>query len=155
MSTIKNLLVGALVTFACFSTQSLLAQKPKELMDNPLLQVSSLQYQAPPFDRIKDEHFKPAFIYALKIHDAEIDKIANDKSTPTFQNTVLALETSGADLNRATIIFGNLTGSNTNPTLQKIDEEFAPIFAAHNDKLYLNSKIYKRIKALNLVALKG
>lgn len=155
MSTIKNLLVGALVTFACFSTQSLLAQKPKELMDNPLLQVSSLQYQAPPFDRIKDEHFKPAFIYALKIHDTEIDKIANDKSTPTFQNTVLALETSGADLNRATIIFGNLTGSNTNPTLQKIDEEFAPIFAAHNDKLYLNSKIYKRIKALNLATLKG
>jgi peptidyl-dipeptidase Dcp len=67
----------------------------------------------------------------------------------------LALEISGVNLNRATGIFYNLTGSNTNPTLQKIEEEYAPIFSAHSDKLYLNNKIYKRIKALNMAALKG
>jgi peptidyl-dipeptidase Dcp len=124
-------------------------------MTNPLLQKSTLQYQAPPFDLIKDEHFKPAFEYGLKIHDQEIEKIVNNPAKPTFQNTVLALETSGIDLNRAVGIFENLTGSNTNPTLQAIDEEYAPVFSAHNDKIYLNSKLYKRIKALNLNSLKG
>jgi peptidyl-dipeptidase Dcp len=104
---------------------------------------------------IKDKHFKPAFDYGLKVHDNEIDKIANNTAQPTFQNTVLALEISGVDLGRATGIFYNLTGSNTNPTLQAIEEEYAPIFAAHTDKIYLNSKIYKRIKSLNMADLKG
>ncbi|WP_369869764.1 M3 family metallopeptidase [Flavobacterium sp. 120] len=124
-------------------------------MTNPLLQKSTLQYQAPTFDLIKDEHFKPAFEYGLKIHDQEIEKIANNPVKPTFQNTVLALETSGVDLGRATGVFYNLTGSNTNPTLQAIDEEYAPIFSAHNDKIYLNSKLYNRFKALNIAVLKG
>lgn len=123
--------------------------------DNPLLQKSSLQYQAPRFDLIKDEHFKPAFDYALKEHDAEIEKIANNTEAPTFENTVRAIETSGENLNRAIMIFSNLTAANTNPTLQKIDEEYAPVFAAHADKLYLNSKIYNRIRALDTSKLQG
>ncbi len=122
---------------------------------NPLLQKSTLQYQAPTFNIIKDEHFKPAFDYGIKVHDAEIEKIANNTAAPTFANTVLAIETSGVDLGRATSIFGNLTGSNTNSTLQAIEEEYASKFSAHNDKLYLNSKIYNRIKALNMATLKG
>lgn len=123
--------------------------------DNPLLQKSTLQYQAPRFDLIKDEHFKPAFDYALKEHDAEIEKIANNTEAPTFANTILAIEASGEDLSRATIIFGNLTGSNTNPVLQALEEEYAPIFSAHSDKLYLNSKIYQRIKAIDISKLQG
>ncbi|WP_248908099.1 M3 family metallopeptidase [Flavobacterium sp. K5-23] len=124
-------------------------------MTNPLLQKSELQYQAPPFNLIKDEHFKPAFEYALNSHDNEIDKIANNPAKATFQNTVLALEISGIDLSRATSAFYNLTGANTNPTLQDIEAEYAPIFSAHNDKIYLNSKLYKRFKAINLNSLKG
>lgn len=124
-------------------------------MNNPLLKRSSLQYQAPPFNMIKDVHFKPAFEYALKVHDGEIDKIANNTDKPTFENTVLALETSGTDLNRATLVFYNLTSANTNPDLQKIEEEYAPIFSAHSDKMYLNEKIYNRIKALDMKLLKG
>jgi peptidyl-dipeptidase Dcp len=131
------------------------AQNISKPMNNPLLQKSTLQYQAPPFDKIKDEHFKPAFEYGLKVHDAEIEKIANNPSKATFQNTVLALETSGVDLGRATGIFYNLTGSNTNPALQAIEEEYAPIFSAHSDKMYLNSKLYKRIKSLDMSLLKG
>ena len=137
------------------TTQTIYAKKMPINMINPLLKKSDLQYQAPRFDLIKDEHFKPAFDYALKMHDAEIEKIANNSAPATFQNTVLALEISGQDLNRATSVFYNLTGSNTNPTLQAIEEEYAPIFSAHSDKMYLNSKIYKRIKALNLATLKG
>ena len=131
------------------------AQDKSVKMTNPLLQKSNLQYQAPVFDKIKDTDFKPAFEYSLKIHDAEIEKIANDRAKPTFQNTVLALELSGVDFGRATGIFYNLTGANTNPTLQKIEEDYAPIFSAHNDKIYLNSKIYNRIKQLDVNALKG
>jgi peptidyl-dipeptidase Dcp len=122
---------------------------------NPLLVRSTLQYQAPRFDLIKDEHFKPAFDAALKSHDAEIEAIANNTSTATFENTIIALEISGADLTRATTIFGNLTGANTNPTLQKIEEEYAAIFSAHSDKLYLNSKIYNRIKAIDPKTMVG
>ena len=118
------------------------------LANNPFMKKSSLQYQAPEFDKIKDEHFKPAFDYGLKQNLTEIEKIANNTEAPTFENTVLALEKSGEVLKRAQIIFYNLTGSNTNPTLQKIEEEYAPIFAAHYDKIYLNSKLFNRIKAV-------
>ena len=118
------------------------------LANNPFMKKSSLQYQAPEFNKIKDEHFKPAFDYGLKQNLTEIEKIANNTEAPTFENTVLALEKSGEVLKRAQIIFYNLTGSNTNPTLQKIEEEYAPIFAAHYDKIYLNSKLFNRIKAV-------
>ncbi|MFA9190175.1 M3 family metallopeptidase [Flavobacterium sp. FZUC8N2.13] len=140
---------------ALLQTQKINAQNNSTKMTNPLLQESKLQYQAPVFDKIKDEHFKPAFDYGLKIHEKEIDKIANNPAKPSFENTVLALEISGSDLNRARTIFSNLAASNTNPTLQAIEEEFAPIFSAHSDKMYLNSKLYNRIKALDLNYLQG
>lgn len=151
----KIIVASSLFLVGSLQTETLYAQNKSVKMTNPLLQKSTLQYQAPTFDLIKDEHFKPAFEYGLKIHDQEIEKIANNPAKPTFKNTVLALETSGVDLGRATGVFYNLTGSNTNPTLQAIDEEYAPIFSAHNDKIYLNSKLYKRFKALNVAALKG
>ncbi|MFV8271034.1 M3 family metallopeptidase [Flavobacterium sp. GT2N3] len=151
----KIIVASSLFLVASFQTETLYAQNKSVKMTNPLLQKSTLQYQAPTFDLIKNDHFKPAFEYGLKIHDQEIEKIANNPAKSTFQNTVLALETSGVDLSRAAGIFYNLTGSNTNPTLQAIDEEYAPIFSAHNDKIYLNSKLYSRFKALNIAALKG
>ena len=92
------------------------------LANNPFMKKSTLQYQAPEFDKIKDEHFKPAFDFGLTQQLAEIEKIANSRSAATFENTVLPLEQSGEVLNRAKIIFDNLTGSNTNPYLQKLEE---------------------------------
>jgi peptidyl-dipeptidase Dcp len=142
------------MAFSLLASQAT-AQEQSNKVSNPLLQKSSLQYQAPAFHLIKDEHFKPAFEYALKKHDTEIEKIATNNNKPTFENTVLAIETSGEDLNRAMLVFSNLTGSNTNPTLQAIEEEYAPIFSAHNDKLYLNSTIYQRIKSIDQSKLKG
>ncbi|WP_159018421.1 M3 family metallopeptidase [Algibacter sp. L3A6] len=139
------------VLFSCTS-------KTKEKIDenqNPLVQKSTLQYQAPQFDLIKDEDFVPAFKEGLKLHDSEIDAITNNTATPTFENTVLAIELSGEVLGRATNVFYNLTGSSTNPTLQAIEKEYAPIFSSHSDDIYLNSKIYNRIKALDLSTLKG
>ncbi len=151
----KKAFKTALFVLAILQIQVISAQKKEVKMTNPLLQKSIFQYQAPRFDLIKDEHFKPAFDIGLKTHDTEIDQIANNKTKATFQNTVLALEISGVVLGRAQGIFYNLTGSNTNPTLQKIEEDYASIFSAHNDKIYLNSKIYNRIKALDLNTLKG
>ena len=152
----KTFLVSGLLISASLTPFTIInAQNNNVKMTNPLLQKSTLQYQAPHFNLFKDEQFKPAFAFALKAHDAEIEAIANNTEKPTFKNTVLALETSGEDLNRATSIFYNLTSSNTNPTLQAIEEEYAPIFSAHTDKLYLNSKIYKRIKSINITTLKG
>lgn len=125
------------------------------LAGNPFMQKSSLQYQVPEFDKIKDEHFKPAFDYGLKQQLAEINHIVNVRSVPIFENTVLALEKSGEVLKRAQTVFFNLTSSNTNPTLQKLEEEYAPIFAAQEDKIFLNDRLYQRFKAINLNSLKG
>lgn len=151
----KIALASSVIFVASLSTTSSYGQTQSVKMTNPLLQRSTLQYQAPPFNLIKDEHFKPAFEYALKEHDQEVKKVATNKAKPTFMNTVVALETSGVDLNRATSDFYNLTGSNTNPTLQSIEAEYAPIFSAHNDQIYLNSQLYSRFKAINLNSLKG
>lgn len=119
------------------------------LSSNPFMKKSKFQYEAPEFDKIKDEHFKPAFEFGLKQHDAEILAIANNPKAATFENTIVALEKSGEVLKRAIIVFSNLTSANTNPTLQAIDEEFAPIFAGHSDKMYLNENLYKRIQSIS------
>ncbi|WP_404984125.1 M3 family metallopeptidase [Chryseobacterium sp. M5] len=118
------------------------------LSSNPFMKKSKLQYETPEFDKIKNEHFKPAFQFGLKQHDAEILKIANNSEAATFENTIVALEKSGEVLKRTTITFSNLTSANTNPTLQALDEEYAPIFAAHSDKMYLNENLYKRIRSI-------
>jgi peptidyl-dipeptidase Dcp len=155
-SYLKINLAGAILFIAAaLQTNTLHAQNKSIKMTNPLLQKSMLQYQAPSFNLIKDKDFKPAFEYGLGIHDKEVMAIANNPAKPTFQNTVLALETSGVDLKRATGVFYNLTGSNTNPTLQALQAEYAPVFSAHSDKTYLNSMLYKRFKAIDLATLKG
>lgn len=113
---------------------------------NPFLKKSPLQYQAPEFDKIKNEDFRPAFEYGLKVQQAEIDAIINNTEAPTFENTVLALEHSGEVLGRARTIFYNLTGTNMTPELQSIQKDYSAIFAAHSDRIYLNSKLYEKIK---------
>ena len=131
------------------STTTEIPAPDASLSTNPFMNKSGLQYQAPEFDKIKDEHFKPAFDYGMKVQLAEIDNIANSPADPTFGNTILALENSGEILKRAQIVFYNLTGSNTNPALQKLEEEYAPVFSGLSDKIYLNEKLYSRIKAIS------
>lgn len=123
------------------------------MLGNPFLEKSKLQYQAPEFDKIKDAHFKPAFDYGLKVQTLEFEEIANNPEKPTFENTILALEKSGEVLNRAQTVFFNLTSSNTNDELQKLRKEYAPIFASHSDKMYLNEKIWQRIKSIDTKGL--
>lgn len=149
MKNIASLfLISAIGTFSTMNAQETIKVSP-ELAGNPFLTKSTLQYQTPEFDKIKVEHFKPAFEYGLQVREAEIEKIANNKANPTFENTILALETSGEVLKRAQIVFGNLAGTMISPELQAIQKEFAPIFAAHSDKVYLNKKLYERIKKVH------
>jgi peptidyl-dipeptidase Dcp len=115
---------------------------------NPFFQQSPLPLQFPQFDKIKDSDFAPAFDRGMADNIKEIDAIANDPATPSFDNTIIALEKSGQLLRRALTVFFNLTGANTNDTLDKLDAEYSPKLAAHNDSVYLNAKLFTRIKAL-------
>lgn len=157
MKNISNVVIAGVMVLglALLTTQRLNAQNKSIEMTNPLFQKSTLQYQAPLFNLIKDEHFKPAFDRGIKLQEKEINDIVNNPAPATFQNTLLALEVSGADLSRATEIFYNLTGSNTNSKLQAIEAEYAPIFSSHNDKIFMNSQLYNRIKSINSKDLKG
>lgn len=117
-------------------------------VSNPFYSTSSLPYQAPPFDKIKDTDFKPALEEGMKEQLAEIKKIADNPAAPTFENTLVPMEKSGQLLTRVNSVFNLLTGANTNPVLQKIQEEEAPKLAASQDEIYLNSKLFKRIETI-------
>jgi peptidyl-dipeptidase Dcp len=109
---------------------------------------SPLFLHAPQFDKIKDSDFKPAIYAAMAQQRAEIDKIANNPAPPTFENTIVAMERSGAMLDRVENVFSALTGANTNDTLDKIDSETSPKLAAHHDAIYLNPKLFARVQAV-------
>ena len=115
---------------------------------NPFFEPSSLQFGYPRFDLIRDEHYAPALERGMADHRAEIDAIANNPEAPTFANTIEAMERSGALLNRVGNVFGNLSSANTNDTLQAVQREFAPKFAAHGDAIALNDALFKRVKTL-------
>jgi len=126
----------------------MLAVRAAALTDNPLLQPSPLPYQLPPFAAIKDDHFAPAFAQGMAEELQEIDAIAGNPAAPTFENTIVALERSGETFARVSRAFGILTGSLTNPNLQKLEKEFAPRFAAHRDTIRLNPALFQRIADL-------
>ena len=115
---------------------------------NPLLTKSELPFEAPPFDKIVDADFQPAIEEGMKQEMAEIDAIANSTEEPTFDNTILAMEKSGALLTRAMNVFSSLTSANTNDTLQKVEEDESPKLAAHDDAIYLNDKLFQRVQTL-------
>ena len=145
MNRPSMLLIAASVAVA-----NLAYAQPASLLEasNPFAKPSTLQYQYPPFDKIKNEHFAPAFAEGMRQEAAEMEAIANNKAAPTFENTIVAMERSGRLLDRVGAAFGTLQGSYTNDTLQALAKELAPKQAAHNDAIRLNPKLYARIKAL-------
>ncbi len=115
---------------------------------NPFMAESALPYGMPPFDLIKDEHYVPAFERGMAEESAEIEAIAANPEAAAFDNTIVAMEHSGQLLTRALRVFRNLTGAHTNETLQKIQQEMAPKFSAHNDNILLNSDLFARVASL-------
>jgi peptidyl-dipeptidase Dcp len=115
---------------------------------NPFAAPSPLLYQAPDFTRIRNEHFLPAIEEGMRQELAEVGAIVLDPAAPTFANTILPLERSGQLLARVQRVFGGLTSSNTNDTLQAIQRTLAPRLAAHRDAISLNDCLFRRIKSL-------
>ncbi|WP_442591162.1 peptidyl-dipeptidase Dcp [Pedobacter sp. AW31-3R] len=112
---------------------------------NPFANTSQLPYQAPDFDQIKDGDIQPAIEEGMRIQLAEIKKIADNPQPADFNNTLVAMEKSGQMLNRVNAVFNLLSGANTNASLQKLQEEIAPKMAAHQDAIFLNANLFKRI----------
>ncbi len=115
---------------------------------NPFYAPSKLPFQAPDFSKIKNGDFESAIKEGMKEQQAEVLSIADSSAAPTFENTLVALEKSGQLLHRVTNVFGLLTGANTNDELQKVQAEVAPLLAANQDAIYLNSKLFKRIQTI-------
>lgn len=116
--------------------------------ENPFFQASSLQYQAPDFRLIRDEHFLPAIERGMAEQLAEVEAIANNPEAPTFENTLVALERSGELLTRASRVFSNLTGTDSNEKRREIQSQMAPKFAGHSDNINLNAELFERIKTI-------
>ena len=116
---------------------------------NPFAKPSSLPYQTPDYARIKDSDYLPAFIAGMAQNKREIDAIANQKAAPTFDNTLGALENSGLTLERVALTFSAVAGANTNDTLDAVDTKTAPLLAQHRDYLFLNKKLFARVKSLH------
>ena len=115
---------------------------------NPLLTESTLPYQFPPFDQIRNEHFQPAIEKGMAEQLRDIEKIASSSEAPTFENTIVAMERSGRLLVRAERTFGNLNSANTNPEMQRIDKELSPKLSAHRDAIRLNGPLFARVQKI-------
>ena len=115
---------------------------------NPFATPSNLPYQAPRFDIIKDSDYQPGFEAGMKEQIAEIRQIADNPAAPTFDNTIAAMERSGRMLDRVNNTFFGVVQANTNPTLDKVQTVEAPRLAAHSDAIFLNPKLFARVKTL-------
>jgi peptidyl-dipeptidase Dcp len=115
---------------------------------NPFYAASTLPFQVPPFDKIRNADYQPAIEAGMKQQLAEVDAIANQSTPPTFDNTIIPMERSGALLARTVKTFNAITSANTDSILQGIQEVVAPKLAAHSDAIYLNDKLFQRVKSI-------
>ena len=115
---------------------------------NPLLEEWTTEYGIPPFDKIKAEHFAPAFEVAIAEHKAEIDAIVASDEEPTFENTIVALDNAGIRLSEIGLIFGMLSSSDLTPEMEKVQDKMTPILEEHFNSIMLNDALFKRVKAV-------
>ena len=115
---------------------------------NPFFSESSLYLKYPPFDKIKNEHYAPAFELGMKQHMQEIDSIALDQDLASFENTILSMEKAGSLLDRVSTVFYALTSAHTNDEMEKVRSEMAPKLSAHSDKILLNDALFQRVNTL-------
>ena len=117
--------------------------------NNPFFTEWDTPFQAPPFDKIKTEHYLPALEEGINIKRAEIERIIDNPDKPTFENTIAAIEKSGELLNKVSRVFFNISGSNSNDEIQKIAETITPQLSKLHNYIYLNEKLFERIKSIN------
>ena len=141
------LIASAAITLGTVYTPAVAADA-KFSPSNPFYAPSSLPFHAPPYDKIKDEDYQPAIEAGMDEELAEVQAIADNPATPTFENTLVAMEKSGRLLQRTMAAFRGVTGANTNPLLQKVRTEEAPKLAAHHDDIFLNARLFARVAAI-------
>ncbi|GAB3129591.1 M3 family metallopeptidase [Microbispora hainanensis] len=115
---------------------------------NPFLSPSTLPYGLPPFQEIREEHYAPAFEQGMAEQIAEVEAIAENPEPPTFENTIEALERSGALLERVSAVFFNQASSDTTPGVQEIQKDVTPKLSKHADAIHLNARLFARIQAV-------
>ncbi len=118
------------------------------MADNPFAHPSTLPFELPPFDRIRDGDYAPAFEAGMHAQLEEVRAIARNPQPPTFENTLVALERSGELLDRVAVVFSNLSSCNTDERMQQVDTQMAPKLAAHEDAIYLDAALWARVDAL-------
>lgn len=122
------------------------AQKAATDAGNPFLAEYSTPFGVPPFDRIKVEHYKEAFLKGMEEQKKEIDAIVNQRSVPDFDNTIAAFDQSGELLNKVNTVFYGLNSCNTNDEMQALNKELTPLLSAHRDDISLNPALFARVK---------
>jgi len=140
--------LGAALAGAAFGTTDTAGTRTAAMADNPFAKPSTLPFELPPFDRIHDADYLPAYQQGMRIQLQEVAAIAADPAAPTFANTIVALERSGQLLMRVDTAFQLLNACNTDEAMQKIDTEMSPRLTAHQDAILLNGALWKRIDTL-------
>lgn len=143
----KHLITKLAVGAALIAAIPCSAQDTMERV-NPFLQDYTTVYEIPPFDQIKYEDYLPALRAGIEQHNAEINYICFLSETPTFENTILALEKGGRTLDKVVYVFSALEESNSSPEMIAIAEEFYPLYSQHSDEVTMNNALFKRIKYL-------
>lgn len=119
-----------------------------EKPDNPFFSEYNTPYGVPPFDEIKFEHYRPAFLKGMEEEMKEIEAICSNSEEPTFENTIVTYDQSGKLLSKVRTVFGGLSSANTNPDMEALSREMSPLFSKHSDDIRLNPELFARIKAV-------
>jgi peptidyl-dipeptidase Dcp len=140
----KNFTLALLV----FAVVFFVGCKNGKKTSNPLLSEYDTPFQVPPFDKIDTTHYMPAFEEGMKKHDAEIQSIIDSKESPTFENTILAMDKSGLLLTKVSYVFFAINDANTNEQLQAIARKVNPLLSKHSDDISMNEKLFAKIKVV-------
>ena len=116
--------------------------------ENPFFVEWDTPYGVPPFDKIRPEHYVPAFERAMSLNEAEVEAIASNNDEPTFENTLLAFDDAGRMLAQVELVFGMICAADTNEQLQAVQEQIMPRLAAHYDRILMNDRLFERVRAL-------
>ena len=153
-TTASAVIMMMILSGCATSSENAFSPKPGQLSKmeatgtNPFYQESKLYFKYPPFDKIKNAHYAPAFEKGMAEQLAEIEGIAGQSDAPTFENTIVAMEKSGQLLNRVATVFYSLASAHTNDSLEAVRSEMAPKLSAHSDQILLNSNLFERIRTL-------
>lgn len=139
---LRKVIIIAMLFFLTFCSRK------HDIGSNPLIQEWNTPFGVPPFEQIKPEHYEPAFKFALEKHKKQIDSIVQNPEEPTFANTIAALEYSGELLKRINLVFTNMLSANTSDELQEIAKVVQPMITEHYDRIYMNDKLFERVKFL-------